>query len=94
MTYTDRYKVQRALDSVIRHIVSDDAPRTIRRGAFALDQRNASAPERTGGFEPGWSLLIGFVAGVMLHSTYAQLRLAKFRDHPCAEVASANGAGA
>jgi hypothetical protein len=80
MTYTDREKVQRALDSVIRHVVSEDAPRTVRVGAFALDPRNASTPVRTGGFEPGWSLLAGFVGGLMLHSTYAQLRLAKLRN--------------
>jgi hypothetical protein len=80
MTYTDRDKVQRALDSVIRHILNDDGPRTTRLGAFVLDQRHSSTPVRTGGFEPGWSVLIGLLGGLMLHSVYAQLRLAKFRD--------------
>jgi hypothetical protein len=79
MTYTDRDKVQRALDSVIRHMMSAEGPRGARLGAFVLDSRHASAAVRTGGFEPGVSVLVGFIAGLLLHSVYAQLRLASAR---------------
>jgi hypothetical protein len=80
MTYTDRDKVQRALDSVIRHMMSAEGPGRARLGAFVLDSRHASAGVRTGGFEPGASVLAGFIAGLLLHSVYAQLRLAAARS--------------
>jgi hypothetical protein len=76
MTYTDRDKVQRALDSVIRHMVSAEGPHAARLGAFVLDSRHASVAVRTGGFEPGVSMLVGFIAALLLHSVYAQFRLA------------------
>jgi hypothetical protein len=75
MTYADREKVQRALDSVIRHMVSEDAPRFAKLGAFAMNSRNASAGVRTGGLEPGISLPAGFIAGLLVHGIYAQLRM-------------------
>ena len=55
LTYADPYRVQRALDSVVRHMVSEDPPYSP-GGAFALDPRNATSAVRTSGFEPGASL--------------------------------------
>lgn len=77
MTYTDREKVQRALDSIIRHMVSEDAPRYTRMGSYAQFSRNASAGIRTGGLEPGFALVAGFLVGVVVHSVYTQMRMPK-----------------
>jgi hypothetical protein len=87
LTYADPYGVQRALDSVVRHMVSEDPAPHSPGGAFVLDARSATSAVRTSGFEPGISLGIGFVAGILLYSLYVQLR---YRP---AVVASANGGG-
>ena len=87
LTYPDPYRVQRALDSVVRHMVSEDPAPYSPGGAFGLDARSATAAVRTSGFEPGAMVGIGFVAGILLYSVYVQ-----FRYRP-AIVDSANGAG-
>ncbi len=87
LTYADPHRVQRALDSVVRHMVSEDPPAYRPGGAFALDPRNATAAVRTSGMESGVSLWIGFLAGILLYSVYVQ-----FRYRP-AVVDSANGGG-
>lgn len=74
LTYADAYRVQRALDSVVRHMVAENPPPYIPEGAYALNSRNASAAVRTGGFEPGPCLLVGFVAGIMLYAVYVHAR--------------------
>lgn len=80
MIYTDRERVQRALDSVIRQMVSEDAPRYAHIGSFAMNTSNASAGVRVGGVEPGVGLLAGFIAGLLIHSVYARLRMATPAD--------------
>lgn len=80
MTYTDRERVQRALDSVIRQMVSEDAPRSVRVGSFAMNTSNASAGVRVRGLEPGAALLGGFILGLLFHSVYAQMRMPKRTD--------------
>jgi hypothetical protein len=60
-------------------MMSAEGPRGARLGAFALDSGHASAGVRTRGLEPGASVLIGFIAGLLLHSVYAQFRLAAAR---------------
>ncbi len=87
LTYDDQYRVQRALDSVVRHMVAENPPPYIPGGAYALNSRNASAGVRTEGFEPGPCLLVGFVTGIMLYAVYVH---ARYRP---AVVASANGGG-
>ena len=87
MTYADRYRVQRALDSVVRHMISEVPKPWSPGGAFAPDSRNATAAVRSRGVEPAAALLAGFVAGILLYSVYVQVR---YRPTP---AASAKGAG-
>jgi hypothetical protein len=74
LTYGDQYRVQRALDSVVRHMVAENPPPYVPGGAYALNSRNASAGVRTAGFEPGPAMLVGFIAGIMLYAVYVHAR--------------------
>jgi hypothetical protein len=77
MTYTDRDKVQRALDSVIRHMMSAEGPGRARLGA----PRCSPASLRACSCTPS------------MPSSVSPPPAAYRRYPLCAELASANGAG-